>query len=244
MAYFDVFNGDADGLCSLQQLRLAEPLESELVTGVKRDIALLKKVSAGKDDTVTVLDISLDKNRADLERLLDRGSRIYYFDHHFAGRIPDHQNLTAFIDPTPDQGTSLLADRYVGGRFRLWAIVGTFGDNFDYSARKAGEHLNLSEEEFNRLKELGILLNYNAYGATLDDLYFHPGELFSLMQPFENPLIFVEQADTFQILREGYQNDMSRAEELSPLILTEKYGVYVLPLAPWARRVSGVYANL
>ncbi|HHJ80611.1 MAG TPA: DHH family phosphoesterase, partial [Candidatus Tenderia electrophaga] len=43
---FDVFNGDADGLCALQQFRLAFPGESQLVSGVKRDIALLRKVSA------------------------------------------------------------------------------------------------------------------------------------------------------------------------------------------------------
>ena len=30
----DVFNGDADGICALQQIRLAEPGESVLVTGV------------------------------------------------------------------------------------------------------------------------------------------------------------------------------------------------------------------
>jgi len=38
MKYIDVFNGDADGICALHQLRLAEPVESTLVTGVKRDI--------------------------------------------------------------------------------------------------------------------------------------------------------------------------------------------------------------
>ena len=36
MADFDVFNGDADGICALQQLRLSRPLASTLVTGVKR----------------------------------------------------------------------------------------------------------------------------------------------------------------------------------------------------------------
>jgi hypothetical protein len=40
----DCFNGDADGLCALHQLRLAEPAESELVTGVKRDIQLLERI--------------------------------------------------------------------------------------------------------------------------------------------------------------------------------------------------------
>ena len=43
MTTIDVFNGDADGLCALHQLRLAEPRESVLVTGVKRDIALVER---------------------------------------------------------------------------------------------------------------------------------------------------------------------------------------------------------
>ena len=59
MTHYDVFNGDADGICALHQLRLADPRESVLVTGVKRDINLVKRVSAETGDTVTVLDISL-----------------------------------------------------------------------------------------------------------------------------------------------------------------------------------------
>ena len=46
MSYYDVFNGDADGLCSLHQLRLDEPRDSVLVTGAKRDIELLQRVVA------------------------------------------------------------------------------------------------------------------------------------------------------------------------------------------------------
>lgn len=42
--HIDVFNGDADGICALIQLRLANPVESQLITGVKRDIALLQKL--------------------------------------------------------------------------------------------------------------------------------------------------------------------------------------------------------
>ena len=57
----DVFNGDADGICALVQLRLAEPKQSKLVTGVKRDIQLLEHLSVQKNDSVTVLDISLKK---------------------------------------------------------------------------------------------------------------------------------------------------------------------------------------
>ena len=57
MRNVDVFNGDADGLCALHQLRLADPQPSELVTGVKRDIKLLDRVQAIAGDRVTVLDI-------------------------------------------------------------------------------------------------------------------------------------------------------------------------------------------
>ena len=52
------FNGDADGLCALQQLRLADPRPGELVTGVKRDINLLERVPARAGDECTVLDVS------------------------------------------------------------------------------------------------------------------------------------------------------------------------------------------
>ena len=38
MADYDVFNGDADGICALVQLRQAEPRDTTLVTGVKRNI--------------------------------------------------------------------------------------------------------------------------------------------------------------------------------------------------------------
>ena len=70
MTRFYAFNGDADGLCALQQLRLVEAGEATLVTGVKRDITLLERVDAQAGDEVTVLDISLDRNRAALLRLL------------------------------------------------------------------------------------------------------------------------------------------------------------------------------
>ncbi|WP_363153578.1 hypothetical protein [Thiobacillus sp.] len=61
MPLIDVFNGDADGLCALHQLRLADPADSELVTGPKRDISLLKRVQAHAGDRITVLDIALSK---------------------------------------------------------------------------------------------------------------------------------------------------------------------------------------
>ena len=109
MAIFDVFNGDADGICALHQLRLANPVSSTLVTGVKRDIALLKQVDAKAGDEVTVLDISLDKNRDALIRVLESGASVSYFDHHFAGEIPEHARLDVNIDTDANACTSLSA---------------------------------------------------------------------------------------------------------------------------------------
>lgn len=78
MRYFDVFNGDADGLCALHQLGLVTPLDAILITGVKRAIALLDRVAAVPGASVTVLDISLDVNRTALLALLDRNITVDY----------------------------------------------------------------------------------------------------------------------------------------------------------------------
>lgn len=83
--HYDVFNGDADGICALLQLRLEEPLVSTRITGIKRDIALLERVVAEPGDTVTVLDISMVKNKDALDQLLAKGVMVDYVDHHAAG---------------------------------------------------------------------------------------------------------------------------------------------------------------
>ena len=72
MSHYDFFNGDADGICALTQLRNAEPRDSVLVTGVKRDINLLKQVEAQAGDVITVLDVSMDKNSEALGAVLIR----------------------------------------------------------------------------------------------------------------------------------------------------------------------------
>ena len=98
--YYDIFNGDADGICALHQLRMATPREATWITGVKRDISLLSRVDAQKGDALTVLDIALKTNAGALSMLLKRGVTCEYFDHHEAGVIPRHRLLTAHIDST------------------------------------------------------------------------------------------------------------------------------------------------
>jgi hypothetical protein len=167
MADFDVFNGDADGICALTQLRLAEPRTTTLVTGVKRDINLLKKVSADNCSRITVLDISMDKNHDDLLRLLNAEAEVFYVDHHFAGEIPQSEQLTTIINEAPDVCTSLLVNNHLKGAYRAWAVVGAFGDNLNKAAQGLAKNMGFSESELTSLKNLGIYINYNGYGSNL-----------------------------------------------------------------------------
>lgn len=243
MAVFDVFNGDADGICALHQLRLAEPMESTLVTGVKRNIILLDGLEAGEGDQINVMDISLDKNRSSLERLLEKGAEITYFDHHFAGEIPEHHRLKTYIDTSSDTCTSLLVNDYLNSEYLAWAVTATFGDNLFKSAMKAAEPLNLSSEQLEALKALGTYINYNGYGAALEDLHFEPKDLYAAMKPFDDPFEFINEASEYQTLAEGYTEDIESVSAIKPEQEDSAFAIYILPDEPWSRRVSGVFAN-
>jgi hypothetical protein len=239
----DVFNGDADGLCALHQLRLAHPADSTLVTGIKRDIRLLANVQARTGDQVTVLDISLDENRADVERLLAAGASVRYFDHHFAGAIPTHAALETHIDTAAEVCTSLLMNDWLKGAFRAWAVTAAFGDNLEAAARRAAEPLNLSEGDLDHLRELGELLNYNGYGDSLLDLHYHPAELYAALKPYPDPLAFFRKSPEVRVLERGHAGDLALASAQAPLLDAPAGRVFRLPNEPWARRVQGVFAN-
>lgn len=244
MKIFDVFNGDADGICALVQLRNAEPSDSELVTGVKRDIKLLSQVNPAAGDHINVLDVSMDKNKSNLLRVLDAGASVFYCDHHVPGDIPEHQQLDALINTAPDTCTSLLMNGRLKGRFAKWAVVGAFGDNLKKSAQAVATTLSLSADDTQLLENLGIYINYNGYGSNLDDLHFKPAELFSLVCQYGDPLDFIAQdKQTFSSLEDGYHQDMSSARNARQLRSTASSAAFLLPNEKWARRVSGVYGN-
>jgi len=244
MAYIDCFNGDADGLCALVQIRLHNPVKSTLITGVKRDIGLLTRASAQSQDIVTVLDVSLDKNRTALEQVLANGAEVFYCDHHFSGEIPEHPKLTALINTSPDVCTSLLVNKTLKGRFLAWAVVGTYGDNLSRSAKVLAKPLNLNDQQLAQLQELGVLLNYNGYGSQLEDLYFDPADLFKRIVQYASPFDFMQDdIDTFETLQTGYKQDMQYAADVEPTFAESNAAVYQLPDASWARRVSGVFGN-
>ena len=244
MNYFDVFNGDADGICALHQLRLNSPRpDATLITGVKRDILLLDKIEDTRNSTITVLDISLDRNRISLTRLLEQHNKVLYIDHHFSGPIPDSGDIEVHIDPQPMTCTSIIVDSLINGKYRPWAIVGAFGDNLDEVAINLAAQVDLTEPEIEQLKEIGILLNYNGYGATVEDLFFPPDILYQEVQNFQNPFDFFATSTVMEQLRTGYHDDMAKAEASEPLIEKKQGRIFQLAGEPWARRVSGVFSN-
>lgn len=245
MAVIDVFNGDADGICALLQLRLYQPTSSQLVTGVKRDIQLLRQLQAKPGDSITVLDISYQKNAADVERLLAAGANIFYCDHHQTGELAQHLNLKTIINTQADVCTSLLINGYLQSRYASWAIVGAFGDNLFASATALAKQAQIAtQSELQLLEQLGTAINYNAYGLTEADLHLHPADLFQRLLPYSTPQEFVDAEPTlYQQLLDNYQADLSVAARFQAVAETSHVRAYVLPNTKSSRRVSGVFAN-
>jgi hypothetical protein len=246
VADFDVFNGDADGICALHQLRLAEPRDAELVTGVKRDIGLLDRVTgrAATGDRVTVLDVSAETNAGALAEILAAGARVQWFDHHFPGRLPDHPQLDASIDLSPTVSTSLLVDRYLGGRCRPWAIVAAFGDGLPEVAAPLAEAAGYDSDQRRRLAALGEAINYNAYGDEVADLFVPPADLYRRLSGFADPLAFVAADPVAGELVDLMARDTQAALACLPELDDAHCIAFRLPDAAWARRISGHFANL
>ena len=236
---YDAFNGDADGICALLQLRLHDPRpDALLVTGPKRDIELLGRILAQPGDRVTALDISLSRNRTHALRLLEEGASIFYADHHDLGERIEHPELEQHIVTRGEMCTSAIIDRHLDGAHREWAAVGAFGDNM----HSMGERL--TEHDPEPLRELGILINYNAYGESLSDLHYHPDALYLLLAPYRTPQAFLAaDTDVLPTLREGFRSDRRVAESGTVLLDTPSAYAVTLPDGPASRRYSGIHGN-
>ena len=244
-----VFNGDADGLCALQQLRLQDSKKDlsarpQLITGVKRDIQLLEKIVDSRNASITVLDLSLDQNRVALQQLLNQQNHIVYIDHHYAGEIPASSLLQTYIDPSPDTCTALLVDKLLKGQHAAWALTGAFGDNLLNQAGVRARARGLSYSACEQLQRLGTLLNYNSYGETTADLHVHPAALTLDMVPYADPLQYMEHSSLIPQIQNGYQEDLQNMQSCQPYESYLGSRVFLLPDAPWARRISGIFANL
>lgn len=243
MTHYDVFNGDADGICALHQLRLDAPRDSVLVTGTKRENALLGRIDVRAGDSVTALDIALPGNRDALLRMLALGVPVLYVDHHEPGDVPAHPLLDALIDTAADVCTSALVDRRLGGRHRRWAAVAAFGDNLPDTGSRLAAALAAPADAVDRWRELGECINYNAYGLTEDDLVYRPAELYRALAGYADPTRFIEREPHFETLRTTRNEDLERARACARREIGPMARLHLLPDAAWARRISGSYAN-
>jgi single-stranded DNA-specific DHH superfamily exonuclease len=252
MANYDLFNGDADGICSLIQLRLAHPKESTLITGIKRDIKLLKNLTQQFElqqcDEVVVLDVSMAKNTEYLNKALNSGANVFYADHHQVGDKPEHEKLDAHINTASNTCTALIVNAYLKAQLKkeshAWAIVAAFGDNITIVAEALCDKAGYSEEQINQLRTLGICMNYNGYGADVSDLFYHPADLYKIAVQYASPFEFIEnESEVFNTLSNGYKEDMEKALKIEPSHESERAAMFILPNERWARRVSGIVGN-
>jgi hypothetical protein len=239
---FDVCNGDADGLCAVRQWRLHEPAEATLVTGLKREIELLQRVPVDGADDVLVCDLSMRRNRTALLRLLEAGVPVRYFDHHVADDVPVHPRLEAHVDLSDAVCSSLLVDRHLGGRFRTWALVGAYGDNLWAVADPLAAASGLDARARAVLRRLGEAINYNAYGEDESDVCMAPARLYALMAQHADPLRLADEV-VFSAIDRTRADDLRRALAVPSQWQSERARVFVLPDAPWSRRVMGSLAN-
>ncbi|MEZ9851244.1 DHH family phosphoesterase [Vibrio breoganii] len=243
--HYDVFNGDADGICALLQLRLNTFKDSTLITGVKRDIQLLQQVADKEDvSSVTVLDISMEKNQTSLQALLNRNVDIFYCDHHRTGPVPISAHLKSLLDTSSDTCTSLLINLLLNNTHYLWACVGAFGDNLSEEATALALEHGVAHEDIDFLKQLGTLINYNGYGSSIEDLHFHPKALFESLLRYPNPLRLRDKTDgVFHKLKSGFDYDWDNVRSIQATSSTQHIEIYTLPSQAWARRISGTYGN-
>lgn len=244
---YDVFNGDADGIIALLQLQLANPVLSVKITGVKRDIDLLKQVSeieSQQESVVRVLDISMEKNKTALNALLSQGSKVTYIDHHRSGDIPEHVNLNAHIDLDANTCTALIVDKLLAGKFHTWAICAAYGDNLIAKADELAALAGLSDSECRQLETLGTLINYNGYGSNIDDLHFHPTALLELLLAYASPFDAITDLDSpYYLLQKLYDQDHVQAVNTAAFYESDLLTAFQLPDDTWARRISGVFGN-
>jgi hypothetical protein len=248
--YIDVFNGDADGIFSLIQLRKVKPIDATeqlLITSVKRDISLVQQISTEQaiNASITVLDISFDKNNTAVEQVLAVADKIFYCDHHQAKSLFSHPKLTALIDTAPTVCTALLINQYLKNAQPLWAVTAAFGDGLDKPAAALAQQLGLTGEQQTQLKQLGMLVNYNGYGACEADLHFAPATLYQQLVTYDSPFaVIADQQSPFAALKAGYDADLAEARSCKPLSDSTSVLAVQLDNAPWAARISGSYGNI
>ena len=240
----DLFNGDADGLISLYQYRTIHPAqeETQLHTGVKRDVSLLRHILHVSDCDVTVFDVSLLANHQHVVQLLLQNNNIMWFDHHEPGDPIDHHKLQTNINTDPNTCTSMLVDQHIGGVLRPWTICAAYGDNLHETAQELNPCFD--ENTMNKLREVGETLNYNGYGRVEQDLIAHPRDVYLDMKQYGTPFEYRGESTLYHEILEQRLSDQQELDSSEVLFSCGNIGqIILLPDTPASTRCSGLYSN-
>ena len=111
-------------------------------------------------------------------------------------------------------------------------------------ARNMAKSENLNEEQTTLLKQIGLVVNYNSYGQTVDDLFFSPEEIAEAAKACGSDIFrFTEQSNIFPKLLENFEKDMSTASCQEPYSISNNAVFYTLPNEAWTHRVMGSFSN-
>lgn len=239
-----VFNGDADGLVGQHILGLELGAPDLRVTGLKRDIRLLHRLPPMESGHVHAIDISLRQNLEALPALLSQGNvKVTWYDHHDPGEPAAHPNLTLHVNQAPDTCTGAIVNAVCGHRHPLWAAMAAFGDGLPATGMALLAAGGADEESAKAIREAGILLNYNAYGESADDVLYVPADLALRMEPFASAPEFAREADCIRPLAERFAEDGERFHSLPPLLEEGSARIILVPDEAWGRRYAATWAN-
>ena len=145
---------------------------SIVFTGIKRDIECCRQSRPGLMTRSPCSTSRSAQQRGASAAARSRGRR-HVVRPSLARAHPVHDGFAPHIDTDPETCTSLLVDRHLKGRFRLWAIAAAYGDNLAASAERLADAVPLSPPQRAQLRMLGEAVNYNAYGDSEADVRIH-----------------------------------------------------------------------
>lgn len=241
MQFYDIFNGDADGIISLHQYRMDKPQHAELITGVKRDVELTRHCTSTQHGKITVFDISLLANKLHMDIIMENHNNVEWYDHHEPGDTKYNDQLVLHVDTSPVCCTNIIIDNILSGKYRPWTICGAYGDNLHDQALKLNPCFD--ESTMNQLREVGETLNYNGYGNVESDLTVHPRDVYLDIQQYESPFEYRKESIIYNKIYNQMKLDAKELESSEVLYESSTGSIILLPETSASIRYSGIYSN-
>ena len=239
-----VFNGDADGIISQTILGKVLGLPDLRITGLKREVHLLRKLPPLDSGRIHVMDISLRQNLPELPAVLKPEKiQVTWYDHHEPGEPFVHPRLELHINEASGTCSAVIVNQVFGKKHSLWATMAAFGDNLPSTAKALAAEAGANVDETSVLRHCGILLNYNAYGERPGDVLFAPAYLAQKAAACNSALDFCHEEGIFGPLNEQLAKDSMHFDGIQPLVDSDSARAFLVPDEPWARRYAATWAN-